>query len=86
MRDRGLVHFSHLTVLADWAKARGWKEEPVKDTYEVLRLRSGKQCAIFHKKHAAQEHLTVWGDSEKLARQFMRWHREQEATPLEANS
>jgi len=77
MRDRGLIHFNHLPLLSAWAQERGWKEEPVKDLYEVLRLRNGKQCAIFHKKHAAHEHVTVWGDSEKLGRQFIRWLAEQ---------
>lgn len=79
MRDRGLLHFNQIDALTDWAKARGWKQEPIAGDYEVLRLRNGKQCAIFHHKHAAKEHLTVWGDSEKLAKQFVRWKSDREA-------
>jgi hypothetical protein len=78
MRDRGLLHFSQLEALTEWAKRRGWKEEPSKDAYEVLRLRLGKQCAIFHRKSATKEHLTVWGDSERLAREYVRWCRQRE--------
>lgn len=78
MRDRGLLHFSQISALTEWAKRRGWKEEPTKDTYEVLRLRQGKQCAIFHRKSEAKEHVTVWGESERLAREFMRWNKQRE--------
>jgi hypothetical protein len=80
MRDRGLLHFSQVDALTEWAAKRGWKQEPTKADFEVLRLRNGKQCAIFHRKSLAKEHLTVWGDSERLAREFVRWtHAREEA-------
>ena len=78
MRDRGLIHFNQLPALAEWAKKRGWSEEPVQGEFEVLRLRNGRQCAIFHRKSAAKEHVTVWGESERLGREFTRWAKQRE--------
>jgi len=86
MRDRGHLHFNQIDALSNWAKSRGWRREECSGNYEVLRLRNGKQCAIFHRKHATKEHLTVWGDSEKLVRQYVRWKAEQDAPARAASA
>ena len=74
--SRNLVHFNHLPTLTEWATGQGWASEPPKtDAWEVLRLRKGKQVAIFHKRADAKVHVTVHGESAKLARDFLRWYK-----------
>jgi hypothetical protein len=75
MRDRGLLHFNQLPALIEWAKRQGWKQVETKGDFEVLRLRRDRQCAIFHRKSEAREHLTVWGDSERLTKDFLRYYK-----------
>jgi hypothetical protein len=70
---RSHLEFDQLPALTEWALRRGWKQEESQNPFEVLRLRSGKQCAIFHRKSPKKAELTVWGDSDKLAREFVRW-------------
>lgn len=88
MSDRHLVPHSRLDELKEWARRQGWKPEDTTGALEVLRLRRGRQCAIFHHKKTKDVFLTVWGDSEKLARDFLRatTTKEQPSEQLEATA
>lgn len=70
------LQYDQLDALTAWARKRGWKSEATVGKDEVLRLRDGRQCAIFARKGNRPE-VMVWGESEKLAKAFTRWLADQ---------
>lgn len=77
-RQRNLLHCRHLALFAAFCAGRGWKGEPVRGAYEVLRMRhpSYADVLLVHRRGHTKagderQHLTVWGVSEGLARLFI---------------
>ena len=74
---RHLLHVSKVAAFTEWAKAQGYRSEPLKGPYEVLRLRSSAwDLLVFHKRDRS-EHLTV-GEG-PAAELVGRWLRERKA-------
>ena len=76
-RQRNLLHVRHLTAFTAFCAERGWQGEPLKGEYEVLRMRhpSYADVLLVHRRGLtksgdARQHLTVWGVSESMAREF----------------
>lgn len=61
MAVRSLLHLDHLDEFRAWSEARGWKSEPCKGFYEVLRMRHASHSApvIFYKRAEAKQHATA---------------------------
>ena len=73
MRSRNRLHKTKLADFRVWLEARGWKDEPTKDFYEVLRMSwPGEAPLLVHRKNELKEHYTTWGISETLMGQWLR--------------
>lgn len=77
-RQRNLLHVRHLAAFTAFCSARGWQGEPIKGEFEVLRMRHSAYADVLlvhrrgHTKNGDErQHLTVWGVSESLAREFI---------------
>jgi hypothetical protein len=61
--DRATLHFRKIDDFAAWAATKGWRREPTKGEWEVLRLRKpGKPPAIYYRKASATQHASTRGD------------------------
>jgi len=58
---RGVLHLNRLDAFAEWARALGWRREPTKGLYEVLRLRHPKVQApiVLYARTEPTDHATV---------------------------
>ena len=72
MRTRDLLHKSKLQDFIQYAESKGYKEEPTKGEYEVLRLRGSKGMAIFHERLDRGDHFTTHGLATELVEQYIR--------------
>lgn len=77
-RARALLHVDQLRPFADYCVTQGWVEECAIGDYEALRMRhpDTRERLYVHRKDRTIDggvlrHLTVWGVSERLARQFI---------------
>lgn len=77
-RDRALLHVDQLRPFADYCVAQGWVEEVNVGDFEALRMRHPvtRERLYVHRKDrtlagGVVRHLTVWGASERLAREFI---------------
>ena len=73
------LRYDQIFALENYAKRQGWSREDPQIKFEVMRLRRGSQCAIFTRK-PGREIVTVWGESEKLAKEYLFSLKQQEAT------
>ena len=62
--NRGGLHMDKIDAFAAWAEGRGYRREPTKGAYEVLRLRKGKEAPLLYYR---RERLNVSGGSPKHA-------------------
>jgi len=77
-RDRSLLHVKHLAAFIGFCEGRGWMRLASCGEFEALRMHNPamQDPLIVHRKAhtlAGGEpvHLTVWGNSEILAREFI---------------
>lgn len=68
MRSRCTLHKSKLAEFEAFCTGRGWLSEAPKGDYEVLRMRhpAMAQPLIVHTRLDAKEHLTTWGESDRM--------------------
>ena len=72
MAERCLLHQNKLDLLKWWLSSKGYKIQPTKGMYEVLRAKNGKDTVIIFEKAGAKEHLSVQEKDYRLIRQFIR--------------
>ena len=65
-RSRNLLALSKLEEFAVWAVSQGYRREPTKGTYEVLRLRKKGDSPVLFFKRDRGEHATSYGDGTAL--------------------
>jgi hypothetical protein len=70
-RDRSLLHLSKIDAFADWLAGRGWKREPTKGVYEVLRVRKDRELVLFFR-HEGGEHATAYARGLRMVLQWLR--------------
>lgn len=77
-RRRDLLHQNKLAEFEAHCALRGWQKVAPKGDYEVLRMVNPavRDPLIVHKKLGAKEHVTTWGESARLAREFIQFRRE----------
>lgn len=78
MRSRCTLHINKLSQFQVYLESRGWiADKPLTDAYEVLRMRhqSAQFPCILHQKMRATEHVTSWGISQELVKDFLRSRR-----------
>ena len=65
-RSRSLLALTKMEEFAAWAVSQGYRREPTKGTYEVLRLRKKGESPVLYFKRDKGEHATSYGDGTKL--------------------
>lgn len=81
MRSRSLLHLTKLAAFKAFCASRGWREEPIKGPYEVLRMtRAGSPTLIVYTRNTATEHCTVHGIALEMTRAFLRERSRSELT------
>ena len=78
--SRSLLAIDKLEDFSRFCEERGWEKRHLKGTYEVLRMRHKEVThpLIVYRKTDAVEHLTVHGNSLKLALAFVKATRRSE--------
>lgn len=80
-RSRCLLHLNKLDTFKVFCASRGWRDEPIKGPYEVLRMtRTGSSPLIVYARNRATEHVTVAGVALEMARAFLRERTRNELT------
>ena len=74
-RDRMTLHLNKLDAFASWAQSHGYKREPTKGAYEVLRLRKEPHPPLLYYRHEGGAHATSIGIATSLVD---RWIRERD--------
>lgn len=75
MRSRPYLHIDHVPLFEKYWQDRGWKTEPNKGVYDVLRMRHPdvpEPIVIIYRKDKAKEHCTVQSRGYNMAVQFIR--------------
>lgn len=71
-RSRSLLALAKLEEFAAWAIAQGYRREPVKGTYEVLRLRKqGESPVLYFKRDKGPFHATSYGEGTALVQKWI---------------
>ena len=70
-RARNLLALSKLEEFAKWAVSQGYRREPTKGTYEVLRLRKKGESPVLYFKRDKGEHATSYGEGTALVKQWI---------------
>jgi|GEM_PF-2360147 hypothetical protein len=65
-RSRNLLALTKLVDFAAWAVCQGYKVEPTKGTYEVLRLRRKSESPVLYFRRDKGEHATSYGEGTAL--------------------
>lgn len=65
-RTRNLLAITKLVDFAAWAQCQGYKVEPTKGTYEVLRLRKKGESPVLYFKRDGAQHATSYGEGTAL--------------------
>lgn len=74
-RSRCLLHFNKLPEFQAYLERRGWVVlQPIRAAYEVLRMHhpNGQLYCILHQRANAKEHVTSWGLSQELVKDYFR--------------
>ena len=80
-RSRSQLHASKLKDYKQFCETQGWTEESPKSFFEVLRMRhsESKKLLIVYRTAAPNlVHFTIWGESARLFKDFMRSKKEAE--------
>lgn len=78
MSNRQLLALSKLDEFVAWAESQGFQREPIKGTFEALRLRiSGRPPLIFFARSTtaageATQHATAQHEGTQLVHRFLR--------------
>jgi hypothetical protein len=74
MTSRNRLHQKKLNDFAQFCSERGWKEEPFKGNFEVLRMRhlAHKQPLLVYQQLDAKEHLTTHGIADRMLNQYLK--------------
>ena len=74
MACRYILHLNHMEAFEDYLVDRGWRIEPTKGIYEVLRARKTDRQypLIVYKKASAKEHLTYMDRDHDVVIDFLR--------------
>ncbi|MBL1228174.1 hypothetical protein IW492_02870 [Enterococcus sp. BWB1-3] len=76
MAVRTLLKKEHLPDLEKWLKAKGYRIEEPKGTWEVFRAFKGKKNVILHERnHGIKDSVTVANRDEQLIRNFIKERR-----------
>ena len=78
-RDRMTLHLNKLDAFASWAATHGYKREPTKGVYEVLRLRLGANAPLLYYRHHHGDHATSTGAATNLVDRWIRERKRQSA-------
>jgi hypothetical protein len=70
-RSRALLVLTKVVDFAAWAVCQGYKVEPTKGTYEILRLRKKGESPILFFKRDKGAHATSYGDGTTLVQQWI---------------
>ena len=76
-RSRSLLALTKLVDFAAWAVCQGYKVEPTKGTYEVLRLRKKGEAPLLYFRRdkgsfgGEPQHATSYGDGTTLVYQWL---------------
>lgn len=73
-RSRNTLARHKLDDFIAFCTARGWKREPTKGDYEILRMRhpARKDPLMVHQGlHDDSMHLTTWGESDRMVRIYL---------------
>jgi hypothetical protein len=73
-----LLPISKLDDLVQWASLRGWDLRPPENDFELLRLRRGRDVAVFHVRLGEVEHCTSWGVGLRLVNRWLLERRHDE--------
>lgn len=76
MATRNLLHKNKLDDFKRWLVKDGWKIEPTKGLYEVLRARKGnKRPLIIYARDNSKEHVTVQARDVYIVKAYLRDRR-----------
>ena len=75
-RTRNLLALSKLEEFAVWAVSQGYRREPTKGTYEVLRLRKKGESPVLFFRRDKGEHATSYGDGTALVQLWINTRKE----------
>jgi hypothetical protein len=75
-RSRNLLSLSKLEEFAKWAVSHGYRREPTKGTYEVLRLRKKGESPVLFFKRDRGEHATSYAEGTTLVQQWINTRKE----------
>ncbi|WP_339139061.1 hypothetical protein [Kerstersia gyiorum] len=70
------MHKTKLAEFQAFCEEYGWRVEPTKGPYEVLRMRhSGCEDPMIVHGRDSGDHFTTWGESARMVRQYVRRNR-----------
>jgi hypothetical protein len=78
-RTRHLLAISKIDEFAAWAQEEGFKREPTKGIYEVLRLRFPKFQPYIFFQRAGSGHATCQSEGTQLVQRWLRDNKPREA-------
>jgi len=70
-RSRNLLALTKLEEFALWAISQGYKREPTKGIYEVLRLRKKGESPVLYFKRDSGKHATSYGNGTTLVQKWI---------------
>lgn len=70
-RARNLLALTKVQEFSLWAESQGYKSEPTKGSYEILRLRKKGQSPVLFFKRDKGEHATSYGDGTALVQAWI---------------
>ena len=78
-RSRSLLALTKLVDFAAWAVCQGYKVEPTKGSYEVLRLRKKGENPVLYFKRDKGDHATSYGEGTALVQKWINTRKEKKA-------
>jgi hypothetical protein len=75
-RSRNLLALTKLVDFAAWAVSQGYRREPTKGAYEVLRLRRKGESPVLFFKRDRGEHATSYAEGTTLVQQWINTRKE----------
>jgi hypothetical protein len=70
-RSRNLLALTKIADFAAWAVSQGYRREPTKGSYEVLRLRKKGEAPVLFFKRDRGDHATSYGDGTALVQKWV---------------
>ena len=76
-RARNLLALSKMEEFAKWAVSHGYRREPTKGTYEVLRLRRKGESPVLYFKRDGAQHATSYGEGTALVQLWINTRKQE---------